>query len=254
MEVTALPALPSPALAIALLAGLAAPPAFAQASVSLSERPAVCDSAGQAAPAALFERFISADCAACWSAADTPRPPAGALVLDWVLPGTQGEEAPLSAVARREAQERLDSLGLRSPDQSQQRSHLGPIKRAGNATNHPFGAARLRVAHGLPLGGYMGASLRFEATPGARGPFTGWLAVVELLPAGTEGSPVPRALVRNLLSGPIAARPQDPFGQLWRPMNVPEVAAPERLEVLGWVSDAQGRVLVAAQSRCERPR
>lgn len=235
-----------PRLPLTLLLAALALPASAQV--------ALCTSEGQAAPRALLERFISADCASCWADPATPTAPPGVLALDWVLPGTQGEDAPLSAVARREAQERIEILGLRWSEQRQQLSKQEFIKRAGNATKHPFGAPRLRVAHGLPLNGYMGASLRFEATPGSTGPYTGWLAVVELLPAGTEGSPVPRALVRNLLTGPIAGRPQDPFGQLWRPMNVPDVAAPERLEVLGWVSDAQGRVLAAAQSRCAPPR
>ena len=205
----------------------------------------LCDNGGQPAPRALLERFISADCAECWTAADTRRTPRGALALDWVLPGEQGDDAPLAAVARREARDRADSLGLRLSSERRQLSNLKQLERGGNA--------RLRVAHGLALGGYMGASLRFQAPRGARGPFTGWLALVELLPAGTEGTPVPRALVRNLIAEPIAARPQGSLGQIWRPMNVPEGAAAERLEVIGWVSDARGRVLAAAQSACGAP-
>jgi len=216
--------------------------AFALAcfAVTAQAQSPLCDSASQPAPHALLERFISADCADCWTAPGTRAAPRGTLALDWVLPGEQGDDAPLAAVARRETRDRIDFLRLRWTGERQQLSNEERIARAG----------RLRVAHGLALGGYMGASLRFEAPRGTAGPFTGWLALVELLPAGTEGTPVPRALVRNLVAEPIAARPQGGFGQIWRSMNLPEGAAPERLEVLGWVSDARGRVLAAAQSAC----
>ena len=33
-------------------------------------------------------------------------------------------------------------------------------------------------------------------------------------------------------------------------MNIPEGVRPERLRVIGWVEDAQGRVLGIAQTRC----
>ena len=36
-------------------------------------------------------------------------------------------------------------------------------------------------------------------------------------------------------------------------MNIPEGARPERLRVIGWVEDAQGRLLAVAQSRCAPP-
>ena len=109
----------------------------------------------------------------------------------------------------------------------------------------------MRVSRGPVIKGYVGGSLTFAARGPVKQPLTGWLALVELLPAGTEGSPVPRVLMRNLLSEPIAPRATEPMGQLWRPMNVPDGADPERLQLLGWVSDARGRVLAAAQSRCD---
>ncbi|EJE49649.1 hypothetical protein PMI14_05780, partial [Acidovorax sp. CF316] len=57
-----------------------------------------CSSDGVARPAALFERFVSADCESCWADKATPAPSApGTLVLDWIVPGTQGDNAPLSA-------------------------------------------------------------------------------------------------------------------------------------------------------------
>jgi hypothetical protein len=59
--------------------------------------------------------------------------------------------------------------------------------------------------------------------------------------------------VRNLHTQPVAAQPPGQLGQIWRTLNVPEGAASERLQVLGWVSDARGRVLAAAQSACPPP-
>ncbi|WP_423460481.1 hypothetical protein [Ottowia sp. VDI28] len=168
-----------------------------------------------------------------------PLPPHTAAVLDWVLPGQQGDDAPLSAVARREALQRLQFLGERVPDTQSSRS--GKVQ---------GGRHRVRVAHGLVLNDYVGASLRFTSRASLAEPLTGWLALVERLPAGTEGSPVPRVLVRNLLVEPIPARATGNMGQLWRPMNVPPGAQPDRLGVVGWVSDARGRVLAVAQSRC----
>lgn len=200
---------------------------------------ALCTSDGQRAPHALLERFISADCEACWhEAAPTPR--AGALVLDWVVPAAQGDDAPLAAVARRETLERLDALRQPAPERRLER--LSTVQ---------GGRGRLRVSRGPVRKGYVGASLRFDGRAPLKRPLTGWLALVELLPAGAEGSPVPRVLMRNLLSEPIAPRNTDPMGQLWRAMNVPEGADPEHLQLIGWVSDAQGRLLAAAQSRCD---
>ena len=201
-----------------------------------------CSNDGQMAPRLLVERFMSADCADCWTDAPSLALPRGAIALDWVVPGAHGDEAAMSAVARRDAQDRLQALGL-------------SVNALGHALHRSqrVGRHRLRVQHGPAVGDHAGASLAFHAQRGARGPFTGWLALVELLPAGTEGTPVPRALVRNLIAEPIAARPQGSLGQIWRPMNVPEGAAAERLEVIGWVSDARGRVLAAAQSACGAP-
>src|SRR4051812_21681050 len=51
-------------------------------------------------PTLLVERYISADCAACWQSA--PPLPAGAagkgvpFALDWIVPSARGEAAPLS--------------------------------------------------------------------------------------------------------------------------------------------------------------
>ncbi|MDI1339232.1 hypothetical protein [Polaromonas sp.] len=223
-------------LALLLAAGLAQP-ALAQSS---------CASDGQKRPAALVERFINADCATCWTDPATPPAARGVVALDWVLPGGRGEDAPLSAVATRDGLKRLEALGTAPPV-------------AGLTLKTPVQGrtGALRVAHGLPVSGYIGASIALKDVSGraAGQPWTGWLALVETLPAGTEGSPVPRHLVRNLLQvqwdgrKQLSKQEQRRFIES-RSMNVPAGTNTERLRVIGWVQDAQGHIVAAAQSRC----
>jgi hypothetical protein len=231
-------ALPFMASFMAALMALAAGQARAQS---------FCASDGQPRPAQLLERFINANCDSCWADPATPKAGAGQLALDWVLPGDRGDEAPLSAVAAREALDRLAAL-RQSPPARSLASTL-PVQGLRGAT--------LRVAHGLPLSGYLGASIELKPVPAAaRGrQWTAWLALVETLPAGTEGSPVERNLVRNVLQAPWDGRkplakdaPKRFFDA--RSMSVAQGANPERMRVVGWVEDDKGRVLAAAQSRC----
>lgn len=206
---------------------LALPAAAARAQSS-------CSSDGQPQPVALLERFISADCQDCWTRAAEPARQ-GELALDWIVPGTRGEDAPLSAAATRDALQRLDAL-RRKP-----RPALDHVR-----TARRDGAGRLRVALGPAFNGYVGTSI--ESADGGRGPFTGWLALVETLPAGTEGSPVERNLVRNLLVVPWAAPPGARLEA--RPMSIPEGADPDRLRVVGWLADSRGVIRAISESRC----
>jgi hypothetical protein len=204
-----------------------------------------CASDGQPRPVALLERFLDADCGDCWRAAGSPRAGPRDAVLDWVLPGGRGEDAPLSAVASRDGLKRLSALGLAAPATAS--SHSRPVAPQG----------RLRVAHGLPVAGYIGASVALQRPPAAdtAGPWTAWLVLVETVPAGTEGSPVPRNLVRNTVQ-----RLWDGHSQLsksersrWlesRVLDIPPGTDTGRLSVVGWVEDARGHVFAAAQSRC----
>jgi hypothetical protein len=57
---------------------------------------ALCTSDRVPQPQAVLERFVSADCEECWRDPRTPVPAANTVVLDWVLPGRMGEDAPLS--------------------------------------------------------------------------------------------------------------------------------------------------------------
>jgi hypothetical protein len=198
-----------------------------------------CSNDGLTQPRTLVERFIRADCADCWTSEALSPPPRGAVTLDWVVPAASGDDAAMSAVARQDAFERLQAL----PD-------IAPVLREAQHRSERVGRHRLRVQHGPAVGQYMGASLAFHAQRGAQGPVTGWLAIAEWLPAGTEGTPVPRVLVRNLLTEPIAARPDKNWAQLWRPMNLPEGVQPTRLGVVGWVTDARGHLVALGQARC----
>ena len=77
----------------------------------------------------------------------------------------------------------------------------GPRRRRPQADTLPRqGAGRRPQAAGgarLPFNGYIGASI--ELKPAGGGPWKAWLLLVETIPAGTEGTPVERNLVRNAL-------------------------------------------------------
>jgi hypothetical protein len=227
----------SPLSAITALLVAWAPGAQAQSS---------CDSDRQPQPVALLERFINADCESCWADASAARAGRGDLAVDWIVPGSKGDDAPLSAAASRDSLARLEALNLPAPDQADvSRRKTSPSAR------------KLRVAHGLAFNGYVGASI--ELKPGSGGPWRAWLLLVETIPAGTEGTPVERNLVRNALQPawdedrPLSKKERRRLFES-RPMSIPEGADPKRLRVVGWVEDARGRVVAAAQSRCAQAR
>ncbi len=209
------------------------------------ESPSSCSSEGQRPPNGLVDRFISADCADCWTRQPALRAGPRAVALDWIVPGTQQEDAPLSAAASRDALLRLQTLNLSAP------STLSSAAQA----SLPVAGWILRVAHGQALGGYIGASIELRMPGPTAPPVKAWLALVETLPAGTEGSPVRRNLVRNVLipawDGQETLSNQDRLRFYEsRPMSIPAGARPERLRVVGWVEDAQGRIRAIAQTQC----
>lgn len=226
-----------PVLLTVLLAAGLVRPAVAQSS---------CSSDGQSRPVGLVERFISADCRDCWADPATAGARPREIALDWILPGTQGEDAPLSAVATRDGLKRLQALGIAPPASGSSRK-----------TNMTRAPGTLRVAHGLPASGYVGASLEYKQVPSdaAGQPWSAWLALVEAIPAGTEGTPVARNLVRNLIQPLWNGREQLSKKEHMRfiesrSMDIPPGMNTDRLRVIGWVEDAQGRIVAAAQSRC----
>lgn len=202
---------------------------------------ALCTSDTVPQPTAVLERFVSADCAACWRDKATPQPAAGTMAIDWVVPGAKGEAAPLSAVALQEATERLQVLGKPVPARS----------------DAVFGLRRgdpmaLRLAQGDVFNDYVGTSLELKA-PG-REAWQAWLLLVETLPAGTEGSPVARNLVRNVFrpdwTRVTERAPRQALLSEHRPMQVHEGARAERLRLVAILQDAHGRIRAISRTAC----
>lgn len=233
----------APTLA-ALLALAHAPYALAQAS---------CSSDGAPKPVVVFERFISADCEACWSDKKTPAPSAtaGAVVLDWIVPGRAADDAPLSAAATNDALVRLQALGRQPPETTD--VYVTPVEAPS--------PSKLRVAHGLPFNDYLGTAIAFTPSRAAQRHNTSqnrwsfYLLLVEAVPAGTDGTTVPRHIVRNMLQGSWAPQDKPTHGRAhrWmetRSMRIAEGANAERLHMVGWVQDAEGHIVAAAQSVC----
>ena len=202
------------------LGTLAAPPASAQS---------FCASDGQATPLRLVERFISADCETCWSAPESSAPAPESLTLDWIVPSERGEDAPLAAAASRDAALRLESVGRSAPSTS-------------TTTTSAISAGRgglLRVAHGVALGGYIGASIEWKAasTPPLREPLSAWLVLVETIAPGSDGTPIERNMVRNVFhptwnkSSSLSKSKHIDFREM-RPLSIPPGATPERLRVV----------------------
>ncbi len=132
---------------LALLLALHLPTLYAQSG---------CSSDGAKAPQALFERFILADCADCWADAATPAPGPTAAVLDWIVPSAAGDDAALSAAARRDSIERLESLQRALPSQTD-------VAVPTRATTLP---GQLRVAFGPAVNDYVGTVVSYAGKRG----------------------------------------------------------------------------------------
>ena len=229
------------ALAAGFWAGLAAAAAPAPAGCA-APRPTV-----------LVERYLSADCEACWQSAP-PLPPdtaaAAPFVLDWIVPGASGEAAPLAVAALPEAAARVARASALRPDEALTQT-----------TPLPARALHVEVQDGPAWNGYIGLRLeaRYDATRPLPAGLAGWLALVERVPAGSEGTPVERRLVRALV-GPLpaealaAGRPVEHL----RAVRLPPNARPERLSAVGWLETPAGRVLAVGAPRdagcVERPK
>lgn len=229
--------------ALTCLLALHAPLAAAQST---------CSSDGQPQPVALYERFINADCESCWASAPAQAPGPSALVVDWIVPGSLGDDAPLAAAATTDALARLQELQRQSPAGID--THISEV---GHPADSP---GRLRVAAGPAVNDYLGTGIRLiprhghAKAPGSKTHYQFTLVLVEAIPAGAEGSPVARNVARNALQGTWNERNQlSKQHMAWmenRPMRIADGARPERLHVVGWLQDAQGQVIAAAQAIC----
>ena len=213
--------------------------ALAAVASPLARAQSYCSSDGQTQPARVLERFTSADCESCWAEGAVPAEP-DELPLDWIVPGSKGDDAPLSAAVSSDAAARLASLRRSAPAEGDAfRRRVQAPKRG------------LRVSHGLPFNGYLGTSIELKSPRSER--WTAWLLLVETIPAGSDGTPIERNLVRNALQLAWPAGADQPRLFESRPMSIPDGARPERLRLVGWMEDGRGRMRAIAQSRCTPP-
>jgi hypothetical protein len=185
----------------------------------------------------LVEHFLPADCLDCWQAPGEDGAAPVALRLDWILPA--GADAPLAAAALPEAAERWRAA-VRPQAHEVARAHALPAAPPG---------ARLGVQSGLAWNGYMGLSFELAGSATWPADARGWVALVERVPAGADGTAVARNLVRAV-AGPFGLHPpagQDRLLQVYA-VRMPANAQPERLAAVGWIERDDGQVLMAAQS------
>jgi hypothetical protein len=199
---------------------------------------ALCTSDGVPQPALLMERFTSADCLACWRDRNTPQGAPGTLALDWIVPGLKAEGAALASAASDDAMERLDYLRHATP------------KRMDVVSSRPEGdPVTLRLAHGEAFNDYIGTSMQLRDAGDEV--WHAWLLLVEKVPAGEDGSPVARNVVRKVFR-PDWARVGRGRGELaeTRSMQVPPTARHERLRLVGVLADGRGRIRAISQTEC----
>lgn len=200
---------------------------------------ALCTSDDVAPVKTVVERFLRADCVACWREGAAAPATADALVLDWIVPAPQGDDAPLSAAVSDAALERLAALRQRPP------RTVATVTRRQEGRPVP-----VRLALGAAFNDYVGASI--ELPEGGREPWQAWLLLVESIPAGVEGSPMARLLVRKVFRPEAWARARRGAGPLAesRSMQLPASARPERLRLVGLLQDGRGQTRAIAQTEC----
>ena len=239
---------PAPASASATAAPSAA--GAAKALARASAKPA-SRSQCPAAQAAVREFFIAADCSPCWAASPAePTPPVG-WRFDWIVPA--GADAAMAVAALPEAAERAARA-----DAAQRAPTGAGLLAPGRSSNGPPGrlaaglAPRLTVVSGPAWQGYIGVELSLYATTGRRWPegSSAWIALVERVEAGSEGTPVARDLVRSM-AGPLPFPPAG--GQTLKHLQAlrwPTTAQPERLQARAWVEGPHGAVLAVTADQC----
>ena len=185
------------------------------------------------APLRLVERFMSANCESCWAAQGVKSEAKRTVVLDWIAPA--GGAASLAAGAVHEATARAGALTSSAT--------------ALRFTTLNTAAPRLRIADGPAWNGYIGLQLTVDRRGRLPDGAVAYIALVERVAAGSEGSAIERQLVRNVV-GPLsleelaATTPVRHF----RAMRLPEGAQADKLASVAWVESAGGNVIAATQS------
>jgi len=200
---------------------------------------ALCFGVQAACPAptagVLLERFIAADCESCWTTGNAAAvaPASPPFVLDWIVPSPRGEDAALSPAALAEATARAGAMP--SGGLLQRRQALKPLP-----------GLRISAQDGPAWNGYIGVRLhvawRATALPSGA---VGYLALVETVPAGDDGTPIERRLVRAL-AGPLPLDSALASTDHLLALRIPPGARPERLAAVGWVESPSGEVIALA--------
>lgn len=186
-------------------------------------------------PDALVERFVAADCESCWRSGSAPG--GAAIVLDWIVPDARGDDAALAAAAIAGAAARAGAL---SPLHTLQRRHVLA----------PHAAFGVSIDIGPAWNGYIAAQVNVERSAGARAAradgAVAYLALVEQVRAGEEGTPVERMLVRGV-AGPLPLAADAAVVSHLHAFRIAQGSRPARLTAIGWVESARGQVLAAAR-------
>lgn len=200
------------------------------------------DCAAAPPPRLLLERYISADCVACWRAVppmpETPTRGAPPFVLDWIVPGAA--DAPLAARAVAEAATRAARAGALAADEALTQATPLPAR----------SALRLTVQGGPAVHGWIGVQfeVRYASARALPAGVAGWLALVEPIDPSDGGSAVARRVVREV-AGPLpmpGLAEGRTVGHL-HAFRLPEGAPVERLGAVGWLETPAGRVLAIAE-------
>ncbi|HET7527902.1 MAG TPA: hypothetical protein VFK10_18315 [Burkholderiaceae bacterium] len=192
--------------------------------------------------AAVLERFIDADCASCWTDPAVSKAATDEWVLDWIVPTPKGDDAALSPAAPAEALARAQRALGKPPEPGFTTPHRTAAR--GSSPLH------LRVRSGPAWNGYFAVQL--EGSGRAPEGASAWVALVERVDAGTDGSAVPRRVVRAV-AGPFEPA-ELRSGKPWQRLNAmrwPATAKPVRLRAQGWIEQRDGRIVAMAGERCD---
>lgn len=215
---------------------------FTFALVSLGAHAAPPD--GCAAPRVLLERFVPADCEACWRSGEAPTD--APLVLDWIVPGARGDDAALVAAAVPEA---LPRAGALPASRTLERRHA----------LRPASELAVSVEDGPAWNGYIAAQVRVDrhtdehsarGTKARSAKAVVYLALVEQVRAGEEGTSVDHLLVRSVV-GPLSLEPGEAVVTHLHAFRIPQGSKPARLTAVGWVELPGGAVIAATRAEPE---
>lgn len=109
---------------------------------------------------------------------------------------------------------------------------------------------QLRVLSGPAWNGYFGVQI--DGSGRAPAGSAAWVALVESVASGTDGTVAPREVVRTV-SGPLVPaelRQGKPWQHLLA-MRWPETAKASRLRARAWIEDAGGHIVAMAGERCD---